>query len=277
MKNTPGNKLRLGIFVTASLALFTLAIYFIGQRQQLFSDSFHLSVVFKDISGLQGGNNVRFSGINVGIVEDIEQITDSTVRINMRVIAKAQKFIKKNARATIGSDGLMGNKIIVISPGTADGRVIGDNDTLTAMQAVSMDEIMVKIKVTADNAAVITGGLASIVENISGGRGTIGKLFMDTVFAKNIDNSIINIKQGTRGFQQNMDAAGNSFLLRGFFKKKNKDKENAQEVLKEKQEDKAKEQAKEEKAKAKEQAKEEKAKAKEIRKENKKNKREIEQ
>lgn len=225
MKNTTGNKVKVGIFVTVSLALFTVAIYLIGQRQQLFSDAFHISAVFKDIGGLQGGNNVRFSGINVGIVEDIEQITDSTVRINMRIGKATQKFIKKNARATIGSDGLMGNKIVVISPGTADNRVVADNDQLNAFQAVSMDEIMAKIKVTADNAAVITGGLASIVGNISEGRGTIGKLFMDTVFAKNIDNSLINIKQGTKGFKQNMDAAGNSFLLRGFFKKKNKEKE----------------------------------------------------
>src|SRR5688572_17323153 len=113
MKKTTGNKLRLGIFVSASLILFILAIYYVGERQQLFSGTFHISGVFKDISGLQVGNNVRFSGINVGIVKEIEQITDSTVRVDMQIENGTQKFIKTNAKAIIGSDGLMGSKLII--------------------------------------------------------------------------------------------------------------------------------------------------------------------
>src|SRR5436305_776618 len=105
MQNTTGNKIRLGIFLSVGIGLFIVGIYFIGQRQQLFHDTFHISGIFKDISGLQVGNNVRFSGINVGVIESIQQVTDSTVKVDMMIDEKTRKFIKKNAKATIGSDG----------------------------------------------------------------------------------------------------------------------------------------------------------------------------
>ena len=223
MKKTTGNKIRLGIFVTISIVLFIAGIYFIGQRQQLFGSTFRISGIFKDISGLQVGNNVRFSGINVGIIEDIEQITDSTVRVDMLIDTHTQKFIKKNAKAIIGSDGLMGNKIVLITPGTSRAKEISNYDIIETAKPVNMDDILVKLKVTGDNAATITGDLATIMSNIRAGKGTVGKLFMDSTFAQTVDDALVNIKQGAGGFKQNMDAAKHNFLLKGFFKKKEKE------------------------------------------------------
>ncbi len=225
MKKATGNKIRLGIFVTISIALFIIGVYFIGQKQQMFSRTFHVSGVFKDISGLQIGNNVRYSGINVGIVEDIQQVTDSTVKVDMQIEEKTRKFMKKNAKAIIGSDGLMGNKIMVIFPGTPGKEELSDNDIIETTRPVSIDDILVKVKVTSDNMADITCNLSTITASVSQGKGTIGKLLMDSTMAKNVGQAMVNIKQGAGGFKQNMDAAGHSFLLKGYLKKKDKDKE----------------------------------------------------
>ncbi|MCE9539039.1 MAG: MlaD family protein [Bacteroidetes bacterium] len=229
MKKSTGNKMKLGIFVSISITLFIVGIYFIGQRQQLFSSTFQISGIFRDISGLQVGNNVRFSGINIGIIENIEQITDSTVKVDMVINEDTRRFIKKNAKAIIGSDGLMGNKIILIIPGPVGKKQLNNNDTIETAQAVSMDDILIKIKVTADNAAFITEDLAIIMQSIREGKGTIGKLLMDSTLAQNLDGAIVNIKQGAGGFKNNMDAAGKNVLLRGFFKRKNKEKERQKE------------------------------------------------
>ncbi len=229
MKKSTGNKMKLGIFVSISITLFIVGIYFIGQRQQLFSSTFQISGIFRDISGLQVGNNVRFSGINIGIIENIEQITDSTVKVDMVINEDTRRFIKKNAKAVIGSDGLMGNKIILIIPGPVGKKELNNNDTIETAQAVSMDDILIKIKVTADNAAFITEDLAIIMQSIREGKGTIGKLLMDSTLAQNLDGAIVNIKQGAGGFKNNMDAAGKNVLLRGFFKRKNKEKEKQKE------------------------------------------------
>ncbi len=224
MEKSTGNKIRLGIFVSAGFALLIICIYLIGERQQLFSNTFHVSGVFKNISGLQIGNNVRFSGINVGIVDDIEQITDTTVRVDMLIEEDTRRFMKKNAKAIIGSDGLMGNKIISITPGTVSEKELSDNDVIGTEQPVTMDDILVKLKVTGDNAANITSDLSVIMTNIREGKGTIGKLIMDTVMAEQVDQALVNIKQGAGGFKQNMNAASHNVLLRGFFKKKDKSK-----------------------------------------------------
>jgi phospholipid/cholesterol/gamma-HCH transport system substrate-binding protein len=225
MQKSTGNKIKLGIFVSVSVTLFIIGIYLIGQQKQLFSNTFQVSGIFKDIGGLQIGNNVRFSGINVGIIDNIEQISDTTVKVDMLINEDSKKFMKKNAKAIIGSDGLMGNKIVLIIPGTFGQKEIADNDIIETVVPVTMDDILIKIKVSSDNAANITDNLSAITQNIREGKGTIGKLFMDSTLAKNVDQALINIKQGAGGFKQNMTAASHNFLLKGFFKKRKKDKE----------------------------------------------------
>lgn len=228
MQNTTGNKMRLGIFVSIGIALFIAGIYFIGDKQQLFSSTFHVSSIFKDISGLTVGNNVRFSGINVGIIEDIQQITDSTVRVDMQIEESSRKFIKKNAVGVIGSDGLMGNKLLIITAGTPGQKPLADNDVIKTSQPVTMDDILIKLKVTGDNAANITNDLAIIMQNVREGKGTVGKLMMDSALAENLGGAIVNIKQAAGGLKQNMNAASSNILLRGYFKKKKKKEKEAQ-------------------------------------------------
>jgi phospholipid/cholesterol/gamma-HCH transport system substrate-binding protein len=225
MKKTVGNRIRLGIFVSIGFVLLIVAIYFVGQRQQLFNSTFQVSGIFKDINGLQVGNDVRFSGINVGIVEGIIQITDTTVQVDMLIEQKAKRFIKKNAKALIGADGLMGNKIVTIIPSGKCPQAIADNDFIATVKPISLDDIMLNVKLASDNAVDITDDISTITASIVQGKGVMGKLFMDSTLGQNLDKALVNIKQGAGGFKENMDAAGHSFLLRGFLKKKEKDKE----------------------------------------------------
>jgi phospholipid/cholesterol/gamma-HCH transport system substrate-binding protein len=229
MKTNTGNKIRLGIFVSAAVAIFTIAIYFIGNRQQLFNSTFQISGIFEDIGGLQVGNNVRFSGINVGIVRDIEQMTDSTVRVELQIEEEARRFIKTDATAIIGSDGLMGSKLVTILAGISGLKPISDKGVIKTQRPVSMDDIMVNLELTTRNAALITEDLAVIINHMREGNGTIGKLLMDSIFAENIGQALVNIKDGAGGFKQNMDAAGHNVLLRGYLKKKKKDKQKDKE------------------------------------------------
>lgn len=220
MRKKGGNKIKLGVFVSLSIALFITGIYYVGQKQQLFNDTFHVVGIFKDISGLQVGNNVRFSGINVGIVEDIEQITDSTVRVVMMIDAHTKKFIKKNAKAVIGSDGLMGDKIVSIMPGTSGTREISENDIIETTRQASIDDILPKIKVTADNASVISEELSEILTKINRGNGTLWRLVQDSTIAENINQTIVNLKKSSKGIDENVEAAKHNFLFKGYFNRK---------------------------------------------------------
>jgi phospholipid/cholesterol/gamma-HCH transport system substrate-binding protein len=225
MEKKTGNKIRLGIFVTVSVLLFIVGIYFIGEKQQMFNKTFRINTIFKDINGLQVGNNVRYTGVDVGIVDGIEQASDSTVRVTMEIDESTRKFIKKNAKAIISSDGLMGNKIVSIIPGMPGKPEISNNDIIESVQPVSLDNVLSSVKVTTDNLANMSGDLAAIMKNMREGKGTIGKLFMDSALAENVSQAFVNIKQGAGGFKKNMDAAGHSILLRGYLKKQKKEEE----------------------------------------------------
>lgn len=223
MNKKTGNSIKLGVFVTAGILLLIIGIYFIGQKQHLFSNVFRISGVFSNVNGLQVGNNIRFSGINVGTVENITIVSDTSVRVDMVLDTEVQKFIKNDAIAIIGSEGLMGNKTINIVPGSIEQESIKDQGTIKTSKPVNFDEILGQLNATTKNAALITDDLSTIMTSIRSGKGTIGKLFMDTTLAKDLDQTIRNLRGGTKGFEENMDAAKHSFLLRGAFKKKKSD------------------------------------------------------
>ena len=211
--------------------IFLVGIYFIGQKRLLFSSTIKVRTIYHDVNGLQAGNNVRFSGIDVGTVDDITIISDTAVRVTLAIDRSVKKFIKKDAKASIGSEGLMGDKIVNISAGTEGGPEIENGDMVTPMEGSTIDAIMKSVKVTADNAAQITGDLAGVVSTIKSGKGTIGKLLMDTTFAGNLDETMVNVKQASGGLKENMEAAKHNFLLRGYFKKKEKEEAKKEKAL----------------------------------------------
>ncbi|MFA7229257.1 MAG: MlaD family protein [Melioribacteraceae bacterium] len=216
MKKEITNKIRLGIFVSMGIVLFILGIYFIGEKQQLFRSTFRISGVFKDVAGLQAGNNVRFSGINVGTVENISIVSDTTVRVEVLIDESTRKFIKKDAVASIGSEGLMGNKILIISPGKWGKIGIENNDTVQTEQPIDIDDVLISLKTTIDNTSNITNDLSKITYNIQSGEGAIGKLLMDRSYARNFDSTFVNLKEGSAAFKILMDKAKSSWLLWGF-------------------------------------------------------------
>lgn len=205
MKKNSSNKIKLGIFVTLGLVVLILAIYYIGEKQLLFQSTFRLSGVFEDVAGLQPGNNVRLSGINIGTIESISLVSDTTVRVDIVIDESSRKFIKKDAVATIGSEGLIGNKVLVINPGTGGKKSIENNDVIQTAQPIDVDDIMVSLKTTIDNTAIITGDLAKISTNIESGKGTIGRLMMDQTWRENIQSTIVNLKDGSEKFVVFMD------------------------------------------------------------------------
>ena len=216
MKKDTSNKIRLGIFISLGITVFILGIYFIGERKQLFRSTFRISGVFKDVAGLQAGNNVRFSGINVGTVENISIVSDTSVIVKILIDESTRKFIKKDAVASIGSEGLMGNKILIISPGTGGKMEIENNDTIQTVQPINMDDILISLKTTIDNTSNITNDLSRITNSVQSGSGAIGRLLMDRSYAQNFDSTFVNLKEGSAGFKILIDKARHSWLLWGF-------------------------------------------------------------
>jgi phospholipid/cholesterol/gamma-HCH transport system substrate-binding protein len=155
----------------------------------------------------------------------------------MVIQKKAQKFIKKDAKASISSEGLMGDKVIAIVAGTAGQSPVREGDTIGSIKPIETDQIISSLKVSADNASVITGNLADITSRINSGKGALGKLLKDTSLSSNISSTMKNLKKSSEGLNENMEAAKHNFLLRGYFRKKEKEKKKQEEEAKKKAEE----------------------------------------
>lgn len=246
-------KIKLGVFVLVGVVIFVLAIFIIGKQKNMFNPVYPLKATFSNVSGLQIGNTVRFAGINIGTVDNIVIINDTTVQVDLLIQDEIKKFIKSDSKASIGSDGIVGDKLLVISHGTPGAEIAKDGAVLLSVEPIETTVIMASLSATAKNAQVISGEMVQIMKNINNQKGIIGRLIKDSTFSNNINKTIMNLKSGTKKLDENMDAAKNNVLLRGYFKKQEKEKEKARE---EKEKEKAeKEKAKEEAKKAKEEAK----------------------
>ena len=213
-------KIRLGLFVAGGLALFVIAIFIIGRQKILFNPVFKLYSTFYNVSGLQVGNNVRFSGINVGTVDNITIINDSTVRVDMLIKKEVKKFIKSDCVVAVGSEGLIGDRLLIITQGGTDAAQAKEGQELASTEPVETDAIMASLQVTAGNAEIISYQLAQIMIKVNGGSGTLGRLIEDSAIAENLNQTIVNLKKSSKGLDQNMEAVKHNFLLKGFFNKK---------------------------------------------------------
>ena len=230
MKTTSGQKLKIGLFTFIGILVLVLIVFFIGNQKNLFSSTFNVYGTFKNVNGLQIGNNVRFAGINVGVVSAINIVTDSSVRVDLTLNNSVRKFIKKDSKINIGSDGLMGDKLLVITPGgvTSTQQVDAGNQ-LTTVNPIDVDKIIAKLTRVADNAETLTSGLSSIVGKINSGKGSIGRLLNNDKLSRDLEGTVAqakttmrNVHATTTTLNTDLKAAQSNFLLKGFFKKKKK-------------------------------------------------------
>lgn len=221
--HTPKFKIRLGLFISIGVALFVIAIFIIGKQKNLFNPVFNLTTTFHNVSGLQVGSNIFFLGTNVGTVDNILIINDSTVHVKMILKIEAQQFINEDCEANIGSSGIIGDKILVITQGSSNAHKIKDGQQIKSREPIETDAIMNSIQVTVDNAAIISDQLAEIMIKVNSGNGTLGRLIQDSTLSDNIYNIILNLKRSSRGLNENMKAVKENFLFKGYFKRKDKE------------------------------------------------------
>jgi phospholipid/cholesterol/gamma-HCH transport system substrate-binding protein len=230
MKTTSGQKIKIGVFTFVGLLVLALGVFFIGNQKNMFSSTFTIYGTFKNVSGLQVGNNVRFAGINVGVVQNINIVNDSTVRVDVTLNDNVKKFIKKDSKLSIGSDGLMGDKLVIIVPGgVTSTEPVANGGELASVNPIDIDKIVTKVTKVIDNAEALTGGLADIVAKVNHGQGSIGRLLNSDKLSRDLDKTVnqaqstmANVHKTTTTLNTDLKAAQSNFLLKGFFKNKKK-------------------------------------------------------
>jgi len=242
MSDTPGRNIRLGVMVLAGIALLIITLYVIGKNENMFGSHFSLRARFRNINGLMVGNNIRFAGIQAGTVHQIRVINDTTIELELLLDTKLQPYIHKNALAAVGTEGLIGNKIVNVIPVPERSPVVEAGDLLASQRSVNTDDMLLTLDRTNRNIAEITDGLKLTVSRINGsaalwnllndkripadvrrslanlrgateqaqnmtadlhnitqdirnGKGSVGRLLVDTAFAIQLDSAVVRIRQ----------------------------------------------------------------------------------
>jgi phospholipid/cholesterol/gamma-HCH transport system substrate-binding protein len=316
MKKQLINNTKLGFFVLVGLLFLILLLYMIGRNRSLFGSNYLLKTRFENVNGLIPGNNVRYAGIQAGTVKKLEILNDTTVEVTMIIDTEMEQIIRKDAITAIGTDGLVGNKVVNIVPGNLNASIAKNGDLLKSKKPIDTEKILNTLSTTNNDVSIIVSGLKTTVErinnssaiwdllsddqlpndikksarniqlatlkaaaisnefqlilndlrngngslgmllndtvlvsnlnksshnlnlvslqlhtvvsdlqkDINSGKGPVNSLLKDTSMVKKLNTSLDNIQMGTDGFNQSMEALKNSFLLRGYFKRREKEK-----------------------------------------------------
>jgi phospholipid/cholesterol/gamma-HCH transport system substrate-binding protein len=193
--------IKLGAFVLAGVALFMIAVLFIGKESPIFVKTFTVSAVFKNVEGLKDGDNVWLSGVKIGTVRSVHIITEGKVVVDMALRDKQNQFVRKDATAFIGSDGLVGNKIVIIRPGTSR-QMIHDNDTINSFSPTDTQEIFNLAKDVGTNTKRITDDLKLITAKLNKGEGIMGELIHDGELSMEVRQLINSLKMASQNTNQ---------------------------------------------------------------------------
>lgn len=191
-----------GIFIFLGLAIFIWTVLTLGSQKNTFEKSIKVKTFFQNVNGLQKGNNIWFSGVKVGTIENVTLIGNGKVEVDMNIDQKSIPYIHKNAKAKLSSDGLIGNKIIEIYGGSAQAPPLSAGDVLNNDELLSTDQMMATLSKNNDNLLAITDNLKVISNKMAEGQGSIGKLLNDETFADELTKTVVTLKNASSNLQQ---------------------------------------------------------------------------
>ena len=190
------NNTKLGIFVLASLIFLVLLLYMIGKNRNLFGSNYILKARFENVQGIVPGNNVRYAGIQAGTVKKVTILNDTVIEVTMTIQTKLQNIIRKNAIAAIGTDGLVGDKVLNISPAKKMAALAAEGDVLDSRKAVDTDEMMQTLYKTNNDVAAVANGLKMAVDKLNNSS-ALWNLLNDRSMPDELKASATNLRLAT--------------------------------------------------------------------------------
>lgn len=196
MKATKSSRATIvGIFILLGIVIFVLTVFTLGGQQKTFEKSVTVKAIFDDVQGLQKGNNVWFSGVKIGTIKKISFYQSSNVEVDINIDKKSQEYIRKDAKAKISSDGLIGNKIVVLYGGTPATPEVENGDMLAVEKTLSSDDIMTTLQTNNRNLLDITTDFKTISRRLTNGEGTVGKLLTDETLLNELQSVMATLRR----------------------------------------------------------------------------------
>jgi len=191
-----------GVFIFIGLAFLLAGILIVGNIRETFNPKMGVVSIFDDVGGLKDGNNVWYSGVKIGTVSNMNFFGKSQVEVSLKIATKAQKYIRKDAKVKISTDGIIGNKIIVIYGGTEDFAQVEEGDTLAVERTFTSEDVINTLQDNNENLLTITSNIKILTNKLVDGEGTIGKLLNDSSLYANINAATASLQNAAAKAQQ---------------------------------------------------------------------------
>ena len=195
-------KLRVGAVITLALLTLFVTVFFAGNIQDLFSPKIQIKAEIKDIRGLRKGAPVWISGIEVGSVKNIDLNPEYGTLVAMLINKDAAKFIKKDSKASVLTMGLLGDKYIEISDGSAQAEPIKPGDMIQGTTQLEIQDI---VNASSESIQKVTGFMdkfGSFIEKIEKGEGTIAKFLTDPSIYNNLRDTTKTLSMILKDFKE---------------------------------------------------------------------------
>ena len=179
-----------GIFILVGLGLLITIILIMGGQRKSFARTITVRALFQDVSGLQQGNNIWLAGVKVGTVRNISFNPDSRVAVSMSILSSMQPYIHKDSRAKIGSESLIGNKIIVLTEGSPQSPLVQQGDVLEIQPSINTEDMMTTLQQNNKNLLAITTDLKGLTQGLADGKGSLGKLLHDESLVNSLQTTL---------------------------------------------------------------------------------------
>jgi phospholipid/cholesterol/gamma-HCH transport system substrate-binding protein len=211
---------KVGVFVLLSLLVLGVLIFMIGSERRMFQEHTEVESAFKDVQGLSRGSPVRMGGVDIGRVTAVGYGTDAkdnTIFVQMSVVSLEAQRIRKDSVATVEGKGLLGDKMIVITPGSLDQERLPEGELIPSEESRDITEIVTDLKSAAAGAEKVIANLekttdafadenftndvkstvhhlTEILRSMDEGDGYIGQLLHDPKEAENLSQTVARFR-----------------------------------------------------------------------------------
>lgn len=192
MRKITSQRLRLGLFVLLGTGVLVMGLYYVGQQRNIFHKTIEVCADFANVDGLMPGNNVRFNGYDVGTVLSLSPATTSTIHVSFSIEVDYVPLISIQSIASIGTDGLLGNKLLNIEQGSSFERAIRESDCLKTREMFAMEAAMRTLNETNNNLLMLSKDLLGVTERLSEDN-AFWRFLADTTLSDQLKRSLVKV------------------------------------------------------------------------------------
>ena len=188
-------EVRVGALILAALGLLASAIFFVGEVGDVFGERYRLVSLMRSGAGLVPGASVQLAGQNVGQVERIDWIPpeerreqEAAVAVWMAVNREVQNQIRSDSEARLRTQGLLGDRVVDIRPGSPEADVLQPGDTVEATAPLDYQEILEQASGAVTNLSDLTRRLEEVARRALAGEGSLGMLVTDETLYRRLSS-----------------------------------------------------------------------------------------